>query len=57
MTIEQAAAELTELIDTAPLPARIPVGEEAREILRMVRDSPAAELDALRRELVGLTEG
>lgn len=33
------------------------MGEEAREILRMVRDSPAAELDALRRELIGLTEG
>ncbi|MEU4091606.1 SDR family NAD(P)-dependent oxidoreductase [Streptomyces sp. NPDC026673] len=56
MTSEQAVAEIAELIDAVPVPARVPVGEEAEEILRLVRESPDAELDALRMGLVGLTE-
>ncbi|MFF3950211.1 hypothetical protein ACFYYN_36180 [Streptomyces sp. NPDC001902] len=56
MTTEQAVAEMAELIDAVPVPARVPVGEEAKEILRLVRTSPEAELDDLRMRLVGLTE-
>jgi NAD(P)-dependent dehydrogenase (short-subunit alcohol dehydrogenase family) len=52
-----AAARVIELAEAMPPPSMAPVGEDAAEILRLVREKSDAELDALRLQLGGLGEG
>ena len=49
-----AARRVIELAEQTPPPRVAPVGEDADEILRIVREKPDDELDALRLRLAGL---
>jgi NAD(P)-dependent dehydrogenase (short-subunit alcohol dehydrogenase family) len=50
-----AARRVIELAEQTPAPSRAPVGANAEEMLRLVREKSDAELDALRLQLVGLS--
>ena len=50
-----AARRLIELAEQVPAPSRAPVGTDAEEMLRAVREKSDAEQDALRLQLVGLS--
>jgi hypothetical protein len=49
-----AARRVIELAEQVPAPSRAPVGADAEEMLRLVREKSDAEQDALRLQLVGL---
>jgi len=49
-----AATKVIELAEQVPAPSRAPVGDDAEEMLRAVREKSDAEQDALRLRLVGL---
>jgi NAD(P)-dependent dehydrogenase (short-subunit alcohol dehydrogenase family) len=49
-----AAAQVIELAEEVPAPIRGAVGEDAEDILRLVREKSDVELDTIRRQLVGL---
>lgn len=49
-----AAQRVIELAEQVPAPSRGPVGTDAEEVLRLVREKSDAEQDALRRRMVGL---
>jgi len=49
-----AAKKVIELAEQVPAPSRAPVGDDAEEMLRAVREKSDAEQDALRLRLVGL---
>ncbi len=49
-----AASRVIELAEQLPAPSRAPVGADAAEMLRAVREKSAAEVDALGLEAVGL---
>src|SRR5882724_505231 len=53
----EAAAHVIELAEQNAAPSRAPVGADADEILRFVREKSDTELDALRLQLAGLGEG
>ena len=50
-----AARRVIELAEQVPAPSRAPVGTDAEEMLRAVREKSDAEQDALRLQLVGLS--
>src|SRR5712692_1636329 len=50
-----AARRVIELAEQVPAPSRAPVGADAGEMLRVVREKSDAEQDALRLQLVGLS--
>ena len=50
-----AARRVIELAEQTPAPSRAPVGADAEEMLRVVREKSDAEQDALRLQLVGLS--
>src|SRR5580658_10427480 len=50
-----AARRVIELAEQVPAPSRAPVGADAGEMLRIVREKSDAEQDALRLQLVGLS--
>jgi len=50
-----AARRVIEIAEQTPAPSRAPVGPDAEEMLRLVREKSDAELDALRLQLVGLS--
>ncbi len=50
-----AARRVIELAEQVPAPSRGPVGADAEEMLRVVREKSDAEQDALRLQLVGLS--
>ena len=49
-----AARKVIELAEQVPAPSRAPVGADAEEMLRIVREKSDAEQDAFRLQLVGL---
>jgi len=49
-----AAKKVIELAEQVPAPSRGPVGDDAKEMLRVVREKSDAEQDALRLKLAGL---
>jgi hypothetical protein len=49
-----AAQRVIELAEEVPAPSRAPVGADAGEMLRVVREKSDAEQDSLRLQLVGL---
>ncbi|MDQ1515112.1 MAG: hypothetical protein QOE80_942 [Actinomycetota bacterium] len=51
---DAAAAKVIEAAEETPAPIRVPVGPDAEEILRLVREKSDAELDVARMELLGL---
>ena len=52
-----AARQVIELAEQVPAPSVAPVGSDAADILRIVREKSFAEQDALRLKLVGLGDG
>ena len=50
-----AARRVIELAEQVPAPSRAPVGADAEEMLRVVREKSDAEQDTLRLKLVGLS--
>ena len=54
---DAAARRVIELAEQVPPPSIAPVGADADEVLRLVREKSDAELDALRLQLAGLGEG
>jgi NAD(P)-dependent dehydrogenase (short-subunit alcohol dehydrogenase family) len=52
-----AARRVIELAEQMPAPSVAPVGPDAADILRIVREKSDAEQDALRLKLAGLSEG
>jgi NAD(P)-dependent dehydrogenase (short-subunit alcohol dehydrogenase family) len=52
-----AAKRVIELAEQVPPPSIAPVGADAEDILRLVREKSYAELDALRLQLAGLGDG
>jgi len=50
-----AARRVIELAEQTPAPSRAPVGADAEEMLRAVREKSDAEQDALRLQLAGLS--
>jgi NAD(P)-dependent dehydrogenase (short-subunit alcohol dehydrogenase family) len=50
-----AARRVIELAEQEPAPSRAPIGADAEEMLRVVREKSDAEQDALRLKLVGLS--
>jgi NAD(P)-dependent dehydrogenase (short-subunit alcohol dehydrogenase family) len=52
----EAAARVIEVAEQNPAPRFAPVGQDAEEILRAVREQSDAEQDALRLQIVGLNE-
>src|SRR5580700_2670478 len=50
-----AARRVIELAEQTPAPSRAPVGADAEEMLRVVREKSDAEQEALRLQLVGLS--
>jgi NAD(P)-dependent dehydrogenase (short-subunit alcohol dehydrogenase family) len=50
-----AARRVIELAEQVPAPSRAPVGSDAEEMLRAVREKSDAEQDAFRLQLVGLS--
>jgi NAD(P)-dependent dehydrogenase (short-subunit alcohol dehydrogenase family) len=50
-----AARRVIELAEQVPAPSRAPIGADAEEMLRVVREKSDAEQDALRLKLVGLS--
>jgi hypothetical protein len=53
----EAAQRVIELAEQVPPPSIAPVGADADEILRFVREKSDTELDTLRLQLAGLGEG
>ena len=51
-----AAQRVIELAEQVPPPSIAPVGADAADILRLVREKSSAELDVLRLQLAGLAE-
>jgi NAD(P)-dependent dehydrogenase (short-subunit alcohol dehydrogenase family) len=49
-----AAASVVEAAERLPAPIRVPVGPDAEEVLKLVREQTDEELDELRMRLVGL---
>jgi hypothetical protein len=50
-----AANKVIELAEQVPAPSRAPVGADAEEMLRIVREKSDHEQDTLRLQLVGLS--
>ena len=50
-----AASRVIEIAEQVPAPSRAPVGEDAEEMLRFVREKSDAQQDAFRLQIVGLS--
>ena len=54
LSAEASADRVIELVEQEPPPIRAPLGDDAEQILRLVREQSDTELDALRLQLIGL---
>jgi len=54
LSAEASADRVIELVEQEPPPIRAAVGDDAEQILRLVREKSDTELDALRLQLIGL---
>ncbi|MFD4722802.1 SDR family NAD(P)-dependent oxidoreductase [Streptomyces sp. NPDC058423] len=54
ITAADATSEVMDLMERIPAPGRAPVGDEAREIARLVQHAPESELEGMRLRLVGM---
>ncbi|MDX6654895.1 MAG: hypothetical protein QOH18_1704, partial [Solirubrobacterales bacterium] len=53
LSAEASADRVIELVEQVPPPIRAAVGDDAEQILRLVREKSDTELDALRLQLIG----
>jgi NAD(P)-dependent dehydrogenase (short-subunit alcohol dehydrogenase family) len=56
LSAEASADRVIELVEQVPPPIRAAVGDDAEQILRLVREQSDTELDALRLQLIGLSD-
>jgi NAD(P)-dependent dehydrogenase (short-subunit alcohol dehydrogenase family) len=56
LSAEASADRVIELVEQVPPPIRAAVGDDAEQILRLVRERSDTELDALRLQLIGLSD-
>jgi NAD(P)-dependent dehydrogenase (short-subunit alcohol dehydrogenase family) len=54
LSAEASADRVIELVEQVPPPIRAALGDDAEQILRLVREQSDTELDALRLQLIGL---
>jgi NAD(P)-dependent dehydrogenase (short-subunit alcohol dehydrogenase family) len=54
LSAEASADRVIELVEQEPPPIRAALGDDAEQILRLVREQSDTELDALRLQLIGL---
>ena len=54
LSAEASADRVVELVEQVPPPIRAALGDDAEQILRLVREQSDTELDALRLQLIGL---
>jgi NAD(P)-dependent dehydrogenase (short-subunit alcohol dehydrogenase family) len=54
LSAEASADQVIELVEQVPAPTRAPVGDDAKEVIRLVREKSDAELDVVRSQLIGL---
>ena len=54
LSAEASADQVIELVEQVPAPTRATVGDDAKQIARLVREKSDAELDAVRSQLIGL---
>jgi NAD(P)-dependent dehydrogenase (short-subunit alcohol dehydrogenase family) len=54
LSAEASADRVIELVEQEPAPIRAALGDDAEQILRLVREQSDTELDALRLQLIGL---
>ena len=54
LSAEASADRVIELVEQVPPPIRAAVGDDAEQILRLVREQSDTELDSLRLQLIGL---
>jgi NAD(P)-dependent dehydrogenase (short-subunit alcohol dehydrogenase family) len=54
LSAEASADRVIELVEQVPPPIRAALGDDAEQILRLVREQSDSELDALRLQLIGL---
>ena len=54
LSAEASADRVIELVEQEPPPIRAALGDDAEQILRLVREQSDAELDVLRLQLIGL---
>src|SRR6266498_788222 len=56
LTASEAATRVIEISEQVPAPIRAPVGKDAEEILREVREKPDEELDIMKAQILGFDE-
>ena len=56
LTASKAAARIIEISEQVPAPIRAPVGKDAEELLRAVREKSDMELDRMKAQIFGLNE-
>jgi hypothetical protein len=54
LSAQEGAARVVELVEAQPAPIRAAVGEDAEQLLRLVREKSDEDLDELRRRYAGL---
>jgi NAD(P)-dependent dehydrogenase (short-subunit alcohol dehydrogenase family) len=57
LSAEASADRVIELVEQEPPPIRAALGDDAEQILRLVREQSDTKLDALRLQLIGLGDG
>jgi len=57
LSAEASADRVIELVEQEPPPIRAALGDDAEQILHLVREQSDTELDALRLQLIGLGDG
>ena len=56
LSVESSADRVIELVEQVPPPIRAALGEDAEQLLRLVREKSDAELDSLRLQLIGAVD-
>jgi hypothetical protein len=56
LSASEAAARVIEISEQVPAPIRAPVGKDAEEVLRAVREKSDEELDIMKAQIFGFGE-
>jgi hypothetical protein len=54
LATSEAAARIIEISELVPAPIRAPVGKDAEDILRAVREKSDEDLDIMKAQILGL---
>ena len=56
LSASEAAARIIEISEQVPAPIRAPVGKDAEELLRAVREKSDEELDTMKAQIFGFAK-